>query len=515
MGFIKFDILGLASLRMMEGCIRHILVRHEGIPNPSFEDVKDFYIKNLHPDSIDLSDENVWKNIFHDGRWPGIFQFTERGAQSFCKLAKPNNIVELAAITSIYRPGPLSAGVDRQFVAAKSAPAEVEYISDVVKEVTGETFGFLIFQEQIAMLAHRLGDGISLDEGNKLRKLLTKKGTGEVQEEKDKIWHKFKQGCLSHGMKPHEARELWEKFEYFSGYGFNKSHAVSYCVLSFQCAWLFNYSPVEWLAAYLDKEPETRKERAINTAKSFGYKIEKLNINTSGRVWEISQDGKTLIQPLTSIKGLGDKAIDQIVDNRPFSSVEDFLFNEDIVYSKLNKKAIDVLVRSQALNCLMDDRFVGLKHFWSAVAVNRPRKEKNLQENIEAYLPEGDFKEEEKIEFLVNLTGLFPVSKVLDDYTKGKLEEKLVPPISEYDPKLKIAWFIPREVIKKKTKNGRPYLIIKVIDGNSDLIPIRCWGVNTKKDTIYLNRPYMAKLDYDPQWGFSNRKFRETFKLLG
>ena len=101
------------------------------------------------------------------------------------------------------------------------------------------------------------------------------------------------------------------------------------------------------------------------------------SINKSGRVWEIAEDGKTLIQPLAGIKGLGDSAIDQIVANRPFNSIEEFLFNENITYSKLNKKALDVLVRSQSLNELMDDRFTGLQHFWSAVAVDRPRKEKN------------------------------------------------------------------------------------------------------------------------------------------
>ena len=242
MGFIKFDILGLASLRMVENAVAHILKRYEKNENPTFEDIKHFYNEHLHPEKLDLSDNTVWENVFHEGKWAGIFQFTEGGAQSFCKNAKPNNIIELAAITSIYRPGPLSAGVDKQFISAKENPRDVEYDNQVVKDVTQETFGFLIFQEQIAMLAHKLGKDLSLDEGNKLRKLLTKKGTGSVQEQKDIIWEKFKNGCLEKGMKLYEAKNLWEKFEYFSGYGFNKSHAVSYCVLSFQCACLLSES---------------------------------------------------------------------------------------------------------------------------------------------------------------------------------------------------------------------------------------------------------------------------------
>jgi len=514
MGFIKFDILGLASLRMIEDAIRHVLVRYEGVEDPTFDDIKNFYEERLHPEKIDLDDREVWESVFHEGKWAGIFQFTEGGAQSFCKNAKPNNITDLAAITSIYRPGPLSAGVDKMYVGAKENPEEVDYLNSHVREVTEETYGFLIFQEQIAMLAHKLGKDLSLDEGNKLRKLLTKKGTGSASAEKDKIYDKFRRGCLEKGMKEYEAKELWGKFEYFSGYGFNKSHAVSYCVLSFQCAYLLHYYPECWLAAFLDKEPDKRKERAINIAKSYGYKIEPLNVNTSGVRWEISEDGKTLIQPLSSIKGLGATAIHQIMSNRPFNNIEEFLFSEDIVYSKLNKKAINALCLSQALNCLMDDRFTGLKHFWTSIAIKRPRKEKNLIENIELYAPEGDLTEEEKLQHLVNLTGIFPVSMVVNERLQQLFDERMVPPISEYDAELGYCWFIPRQVIEKKTRNGKDFYLVKVIDSNSEENTIKCWGVDPKKDKVYVNRPYMARLNWDPQWGFSTRSVRKMFKML-
>ena len=514
MGFIKFDILGLASLRMVEGAIERILERHHNIKKPTFEQIRTFYNEQLHPDKIDLENDDVWKNIFHKGKWAGIFQFTEAGAQSFCKNAKPNNLSDLASITSIYRPGPLSAGVDKMFIGAKQAPHDVEYLNETTREVTEETYGFLIFQEQIAMLAHKLGKDLSLDEGNKLRKLLTKKGTDSAAEEKDKIFDKFYKGCIEKGIASHDARELWNKFEYFSGYGFNKSHAVSYCILSFQCAWLLNYYPTEWLAAFLDKEPETRKERAISTAKSFGYNVEPLNVNTSGKVWEISADNKTLIQPLTSIKGLGAVAIQQILEHRPFNTVEDFLFHEKVKYSKLNKKALDALCRSQALTDLIDDRFTGLRHFWSACVVDRPRKLKNLEENIVTYAAEGDFSEEEKLEHLVNLTGVFPINSVINDHVRGKLNELHIPPISEYDPDLGVTWFIPRECKLKKSKNGKNFYVVKVIDDNNETNIIRCWGVDPDRDVIHINRPYMARLNYDPNWGFSTFSVRRMFKLL-
>jgi DNA polymerase-3 subunit alpha len=144
MGFIKFDILGIASLRMIESAIRHILKRHFNIKEPTFEDVKKFYNDNLHPETMNLSDKKVYKNIFHEGNWTGIFQFTERGAQEFCKRAKPNNIIDLSAITSIYRPGPLSANVDKDYVAAKETPHLVKYIHPIAKKTLEPTYGFCL-----------------------------------------------------------------------------------------------------------------------------------------------------------------------------------------------------------------------------------------------------------------------------------------------------------------------------------------------------------------------------------
>jgi DNA polymerase III alpha subunit len=148
------------------------------------------------------------------------------------------------------------------------------------------------------------------------------------------------------------------------------------------------------------------------------------------------------------------------------------------------------------------------------VAVDRPRKVKNLQENIEMYRHQGSFTEEETISNLVELTGFFPMHLVMDDAIKTKLEQMMVPPISEFDQELKVTWFIPRELKKKKTKNGKTFYVLKVIDSNNEVNTIRCWGVDPQKDKVFLNRPYMANLDWNPQWGFSTRSVRKRFKLL-
>jgi len=506
MGFIKYDLLGLATLRMFEGAITNILKRRHGIQEPTFQDIRKFYDENLHPDVLDLNDSKVYRNVFQKGNWAGIFQFTERGAQALCQSVKPKNIIDLSAITSIYRPGPLSANVDKDFINARRAPGMITYFNEKHRETTEETYGFLIFQEQIALLAHQLGKNISLDEGNSLRKVLTKKGTGKTKKVLASLYGRFVDGCVEKGMKASDAEDLWRKFEFFSGYGFNKSHAVSYSIISYQCAWLFTYFQQEWLCAFLDKEPETRKEKAINIAKSYGYHIEPLNINTSGVSWEVSEDGTSFIQPLTSVKGLGDTAIEQIFKGRPFQKVEDFLFNENMRYSKLNKKALDVLCRSGALNNLMDDRFSGRKHFWSAIAVDRPRKPKNLDENITLYEPEGDFTKEEEIQFLVELTGQFPLNRVIDSQILDKLDNMNVVPISEHQNGYGLVWCIPRKIVVRTTSTGKEYFQVDVTDINSCDIRIRCWGIDTGMgDMLELNKPYMLKPQYNAQWGFSTR----------
>ena len=513
MGFIKYDLLGLATLKMMEGAIEHILRRHHNIEDPSFGDIKNFYDQRLHPDIIDFEDQKVYDNVFVKGNWSGTFQFTEEGAQKFCVRVKPKEIIGTAAITSIYRPGPLAAGVHEDYIDAMANPHKIKYLNDDHREITQETYGFLIFQEQIALLAHKLG-GLTLDEGNLLRKILTKKGTGK-DDKRYKLRIKFVKGCESNGISTNDANAMWSKFAYFSGYGFNKSHAVAYSMISYQCAWLWTYYPAEWMAAFLDKEPEKRKEKTINIAKNYGFNIATVNINTSGRVWEISPDGKTLIQPLSSIKGVGDAAIAQVLAHRPFTDAEDLLFREEVIYGKLNKKALDALCRAGALDELVDENFTGRKHFWSACIVDRPKNKKKLKNNIEAYAEEGDFSDDEIIQFKADLTGMFPLNMVISNHSIAQLLQRGVPPISEFDPDLRVCWFIPRKIVIKKTKKGKTYWLVEVVDSNNENTRIRCWGIKPDKDHIHINRPYMAALEYNGDWGFSTRCVGKSFRMIG
>ena len=144
---------------------------------------------------------------------------------------------------------------------------------------------------------------------------------------------------------------------------------------------------------------------------------------------------------------------------------------------------------------------------------DKPKTIKKLNENIELYSPEGEFSKEEKIEYVSSLTGLFPFDLVISESVKKSIEKYCVPPLGRWDKNLSVAWFIPREVIPKETKNGKLYWIVKVIDNTSITTAIKCWGVS-EHDRIHVNRPYAARLDHSDDWGFSTRSVR-NFKLLG
>ena len=515
LGFIKFDILGLETLKTFEDTIMRIL-KKEGVRNPTFEQCKEWYNKNLHPSVLDMKDSRVYEEVFHKGNYAGIFQFMNSGMQRLGTAAKVNSIEEIATVSAIYRPGPLSANVDKMYVKAKHGGEEVEYDHPLIESILGKTFGLIVFQEDIMNLVNQIGDKITMSDANVLRKLLTKKGLSETKMKKKKdLYERFLKGCEKKGMSYADGKVLWGKMEYFSGYGFSKNHAIPYSIISYQCAWLQTYHQDEWISAFLDHEPDKRKEAAINIARSFGYNVAPLDINTSGTAWEVK--GGRLVPPLTTIKGLGEAAIVEVIHKRPFSSVEDLLFDKGVVARKVNKKSLDAMCRAGAMESLMDDRFFGDKHFWSAVVVDKPKNKKKLGENIEKYKDEGTFSKGERINHLQALTGIYPINMVVPVKAYKFFEMQGINPLSEYDPELGKGWCIPTEVTTRKTKGGKPYYQVTVIDSNMKTQRINCWGVNPKTDFIYTHRLYVLEWPtYNATWGFSTKGgLSRNWKLLG
>jgi DNA polymerase-3 subunit alpha len=491
--------------------------------NPTFQDVKAWYDTHLHPDVIDLSDKKVYEHVYCAGRWAGIFQFTAVGAQRFCVRAQPKNIIDIAAITSIYRPGPLVAGVDKDYVAAKNDPDSVVYEHPLIKEVLGKTFGFLVFQEQMLRLGNVVGK-MPLAKCDRLRKVITKRsmsGKEKAATEAEKLGEEFIAGAIENGFSEKKAIELWDNMAAFKGYAFNLSHALSYAIDSYMCAWLLTYYEPEWLCAYMetqDGQPEKRS-KALSELRSFGYEIAKVDINHASIEWTI-QDGKKFMPALVSIKGVGDAAVEEIISHRPYKTVDELLYNPDGTWrhSKFNKRAFENLIKIGAFDSMgiigENEYFRSYQHMWKCLIEDshKLKHKKNgkleLQRRVKEYrvdCPEWD--KDTLIRQSKELVGSGDMNLIITPDARAWIEEKLkVPSIDDFEKK-GLYWFIADELLEKSTKNGKQYMLITAIGLVGKRYKIYCWGYNSEKHKLRVNTPYVAELEQS-QFGFATQVFR-------
>ena len=225
LGWVKFDLLGLETLRMIRRTIELILLRKEGIETPTFEQTNNWFNKNMSNDVIDFDDQKVYENVYHQAthRSPGVFQLTSQGAQRLFKNAKPTSLVDIATLTSIFRPGPLAAKVDKLYLENRENPESLDYKHPLIKQVLEPTFNTIIFQEQIMSLCHIVA-GFPKSECDKVRKNILKRQGGNPEESIKKakaMKDDFVKGSVNNGVSESVAGRLWDDVLYFAGYGFN------------------------------------------------------------------------------------------------------------------------------------------------------------------------------------------------------------------------------------------------------------------------------------------------------
>jgi DNA polymerase-3 subunit alpha len=494
-GWIKFDILGLETLRIIERSIDLIIKKETG-KDPTFLEIKSWFDSQMAPKNIDFNDQKVYKNIYHAGRWAAIFQCTQRGTQAMFKRAKPESVVDIATLTAIYRPGPLSAKVDKLYISNKKNPESVDYGHPLIKEVLEETYGCIIFQEQVMKLCNLVA-GIPKAECNAMRKMMKPMGSGSGDENIQKaraLKDKFISGAISNGISEPIAKDLYEKILYFAGYGFNKSHAVAYAVNSYYCAWLMTYYEQEWIQAYLEASSTNPKKlaKALGEVKGLGYKIAPIDINHAGKRWSLVED-KTLMPSFVSCKGLGAAAVDEILQNRPYSKIEDLLWNEDgsWKHSKFNKRALDALIKIRAFSSMdlvgSDGEFSSYKHMHNVVMENYDQLRRRLKKDpfmgMNAYrefLLESTEVEEwhrkEIMDYENDLLGSINVEALVPQQIMEKLKNKGVKPLDDHDG-LDLYWFMVSSVLPKLTKNKKPYFLINSISASGKIHRMFCWGV--------------------------------------
>ena len=487
-GWVKFDLLGLETLRMIENTIRLVL-KKQGNLDPTFAEIREWYQRNMDPKVMDLEDQEVYENVYHKGRFAGVFQCTQKGAQKLFQRAKPRSIIDIATLTSIYRPGPLSAKVDRIYINAKQNPDTVDYGHPLIKQVLEPSYGCIVFQEQAMALCNVVA-GIPKLELNKIRKMMKPGGSsGENVEKAKALKERFISGAMQNGVQRSIAEGLYEKILYFAGYGFNASHAVSYAINSYYCAWLLTHYEEEWVTAYLEAVSSNPKKlsKALSEVKSLGYSVSRVDINKSDRTW-VCTDNKTLVPSFSSCKGIGDAAVQEILTQRPYESIVDLLWNEDgsWKHSKLNKRAVAVLIQLRAFESVeWEQHFSSYKHFHDVVIENWNDLRKSTKrdpyrgQNILKELLLEDAPDEWTMEELAgnsfNLLGTVNVELLLPEKLLESLEDRGVRSIDDWDAE-DIYWGLCVGALPKKTKKGKFYLLLEVLGTSGKKHRIFCWN---------------------------------------
>ncbi|MDI4631856.1 DNA polymerase III subunit alpha [Pelomonas sp. V22] len=337
-GLVKFDFLGLATLTILELAKNFIVARHP--------DQKDFDWAK-----VPLADKKVF-DLFGKGYSESVFQFESPGMQRLLKDAKPSRFEDLIALVSLYRPGPMD--LIPSFVARKHGKEAIEYPHPLLGQVLEETYGVFVYQEQVMQAAQVLG-GYSLGGADMLRRAMGKKKAEEMAAHREL----FRKGAAEKGLDQAKADEVFDLMEKFAGYGFNKSHAAAYALLSYHTAWLKTHYAAEFYAANMTIESDdTDKLKVLlNDAKLFGIEFEPPNVNLGVHRFE-PLGPKKINYSLSAIKGTGVGAIHAIVAARneggPFKSFFDFCARVD--RKAVNKRVVEALIKAGAFDSIEPER---------------------------------------------------------------------------------------------------------------------------------------------------------------
>jgi DNA polymerase-3 subunit alpha len=346
-GLVKFDFLGLATLTILELAREFIRARRPKHRDFAYE-------------KLPLDDRRTYE-LMSEGRTVAVFQLESGGMQRMLRDAKPSVFEDVIALVALYRPGPMD--LIPSFCARKHGKEEVEYPHPLMREVLEETYGIMVYQEQVMQVAQRLG-GYSLGGADLLRRAMGKKKPEEMA--KHRVL--FAEGAAKNGIEPEKANEIFDLMEKFAGYGFNKSHAAAYALLAYHTAFLKAHFLAEFTAANMSVSIDDTDKLKIfhDDAVSLGIRFEPPNVNTGTYRFEPVADD-VVRYGLGAVKGTGQAAIEAIVAARqaggPFASLFDFCRRVD--RSRVNKRTVEALIKGGAFDAL-DPAGVEMRPRWLA-----------------------------------------------------------------------------------------------------------------------------------------------------
>lgn len=353
LGLLKMDFLGLKNLTIIEKTLKLIKSNH-GI--------------SIDIDRIPLDDEKTFELLQH-GDTTGVFQLESSGMRRYLKELKPSELEDIIAMVSLYRPGPME--LIPSYIARKFGKEEVIYIHPLLEPILKKTYGVGIYQEQMMRIARDLA-GYSLAEADTLRKAIGKKIKELLDEQREKLIA----GMIQNGIDKKSAEEIWDLFPPFARYGFNRSHAACYAMISYQTAYLKARYPVEFMTSLLNISG-TEVERVnflVNEARRLGIKVLPPDINQSFQ--DFTADGGNIRFGLLAVKNVGANIVNIIIEERgrggEFTNITDFLSR--IKHRDMNKKSLESLIKSGSFDSMGLERGQALENIEELLKFNQAAK---------------------------------------------------------------------------------------------------------------------------------------------
>lgn len=331
-GLLKFDFLGLKTLTIIEKTLHYMK-----------DNGKDILLKD-----ISFEDKKTY-DLLSSGNTIGIFQFESAGMRELLVKISPSRFEDLIAIVALHRPGPMGSGMIEDFIKRKKGKIPVKYAVPQLKEILDNTYGVILYQEQVMRIANKLAN-FTMGQADILRKAMGKKRPEEMEKQK-KV---FVEGAQANSISEKKALKIFDLMAFFAEYGFNKSHSAAYAYLAYQTAYLKAHYPVEFMAATLSADMDNTDKllKIIAGCREMGITILPPDINLSGN--EFSVIGNSIRFGLEAVKGVGSSTIDSIIEIRetggPFASLSNFL--ERVEHKKVNKKAAENLIKAGTFDSL-------------------------------------------------------------------------------------------------------------------------------------------------------------------
>ncbi|MBC7190134.1 DNA polymerase III subunit alpha, partial [Candidatus Aerophobetes bacterium] len=444
--------------------------------------------KKINLKEIPLDDKTTYK-MLSQGETLGVFQLESRGMQELLKRLKPEKFEDIIAVLALYRPGPLQSGMVDDFINRKNGQSPVEYIHPKLKPILEETYGVILYQEQVMQIANELA-GFSLGEADILRRAMGKKIPELMEEQREK----FIRGAQERGIDAKVAERIFELMAHFSGYGFNKSHSTGYALVSYQTAFLKANYPLEFMAALLTSEKDNTDKLTfyITECRRMGIEVLLPDINESWDNFTVVEKGTSSKEKggkirfgLSAIKNVGEAAISSILKERKergkFRSVFDFCKRVDL--RVVNKKVLESLIKCGAFDSLPGYRSQKLAVIDQAVekaAEYHKEKERGqlslfgeMQDKEDERLPDiKDVSRTTRLNWEKELLGIYLSGHPLDGYRKriaafatcttGMLKQL------ESGREVKIAGVI-NSISLKKDKKGNPVAFFTLEDSDSEV----------------------------------------------